>query len=900
MLILSLKLDNIKSYDSATIDFTEGTNAIVGRNGAGKSTILEAIGFALFGHLPYNQNDFVNEGAKSGTVTVTFVSSVDDRAYDVTRRCGASSTYYVYDPELAGRVCEGKADVTDFLKKHMGVDAGADLPKLFSDAVGVPQGTLTAAFLQTPGPRKSTFDPLLQVAEYADAFNRLREPARLIKEQQQALAVTIADLGARLERLPGLQTQASALADELAQAAAEAKSVAAQLETAQSQRQALEDLRAEVERLRDQRNRSAQSVTNLAESMSAAVQRRDRAASAQATLQKNQPGHDEFMTAQTRKSQLDAQIGQRQRLQQEQSKLDKTLAQIRADLVNVARALTEIAAAEAKMAALAPQVQTQTDLDAAIGEARQQVALFAQIQTTLDAQMAQHARLTQRVAALQAELDQGESLRADLEKTNADLAAAELIVDAQRSARIHRGAEQQTIEQQQLALEQAEGAACPVCEEPLTPDHRAEMLARNAARLAELLREDRAAQTELAAAQKEVKTLTARRKSIEAALQQLPRPQEIDGLTAQMGTLAGEIESLSTQIGQRDEVEAEIVVLIKKLSTLGNPRQEQAISARTAQSRGKAEAQQTQLQTQTAEQEQALAEVTAQVAAFATLDGDLADVAQLLAQHHPAYQAVLANRQLAATLADQSAEVDRLTAAHAAALTAKEEAEDALTAASARFDADAYAEALTQERSLSARQAGLSAQIALQKKELARTQREIDELQKRQTELAAAQASQTKLEGQSALLEAIRNVLRKAGPYITAALVQQISHNAARLFGDIMQDYTRRLLWGQDYGITLEVNGHERAFAQLSGGEQMAAALSVRLALLREMSSIDIAFFDEPTTNLDEARRESLAQQILDVKGFKQLFVISHDDTFEQATENLIRVNKIDGKSVVE
>ena len=85
-----------------------------------------------------------------------------------------------------------------------------------------------------------------------------------------------------------------------------------------------------------------------------------------------------------------------------------------------------------------------------------------------------------------------------------------------------------------------------------------------------------------------------------------------------------------------------------------------------------------------------------------------------------------------------------------------------------------------------------------------------------------------------------------------------------------------------------------------AGGEQMAAALSVRLALLREMSSIDIAFFDEPTTNLDEARRESLAQQILDVKGFKQLFVISHDDTFEQATENLIRVGKIDGKSVVE
>ncbi len=591
MQILSLKLDNIKSYTETTIDFTEGTNAIVGRNGAGKSTILEAIGFALFGHLPYNQNDFVNEGAKSGTVTVTFVSSVDDRAYDVTRRCGSSSTYYVYDPELAGRVCEGKADVTDFLKKHMGVDPGADLAKLFSDAVGVPQGTLTAAFLQTPGPRKSTFDPLLQVAEYADAYNRLREPARLIKEQQQALAVTIADLGARLERLPGLESQAATLAEAVEQAGAEAKTVAAQLESAQAQLRDLEALRAQVEKLRDGRNRAAQSVVNLAESTSAATQRRDRAASAQAIVQAQQPGHDSYVDAQARKSQLDAQIGQRQRLQQQQAKLDKTLSQTRADLANVARSLTEIGAAEAKMVALAPQVQTQDSLDAAIDQARQQVALFAQIQTSLDAQLAQHARLTQRVAALQAELDQGESLRADLEKTNADLAAAEAIVDAQRSARIHRGAEQQAVEQQQQALEEAEGAACPVCEAPLTPEHRTEMLARNAARLAELLQADRAAQTDLAAAQKEVKALTARRKSVEAALNQLPRPQEIEGLSAQIGAVATEIDSLSAQVGQRDDVEAQIVGLIKQLSTLGNPRQEQAIAARTAQGRAKAEAQ---------------------------------------------------------------------------------------------------------------------------------------------------------------------------------------------------------------------------------------------------------------------------------------------------------------------
>ena len=109
-----------------------------------------------------------------------------------------------------------------------------------------------------------------------------------------------------------------------------------------------------------------------------------------------------------------------------------------------------------------------------------------------------------------------------------------------------------------------------------------------------------------------------------------------------------------------------------------------------------------------------------------------------------------------------------------------------------------------------------------------------------------------------------------------------------------------RLRWTDDYEILLMTSGRERTFKQLSGGEQMAAALAVRLALLREVSAVDIAFFDEPTANLDDHRRDNLAEQILRVKGFSQLFVISHDDTFERDTDNVVRVVKENGVSRVE
>ena len=80
------------------------------------------------------------------------------------------------------------------------------------------------------------------------------------------------------------------------------------------------------------------------------------------------------------------------------------------------------------------------------------------------------------------------------------------------------------------------------------------------------------------------------------------------------------------------------------------------------------------------------------------------------------------------------------------------------------------------------------------------------------------------------------------------------------MFREITGNAEHTLKWGEDYGITLEEGGYERTFASLSGGEQMAAAISVRLALLKQLTDIRLAFFDEPTTNMDYERRENLAQ----------------------------------------
>lgn len=73
MRITEVALEDIKSYTDRTVVPSEGgVTTILGENDAGKSTIQEAIGFALFDSLPFNNKEFVREGASSGTVEITF------------------------------------------------------------------------------------------------------------------------------------------------------------------------------------------------------------------------------------------------------------------------------------------------------------------------------------------------------------------------------------------------------------------------------------------------------------------------------------------------------------------------------------------------------------------------------------------------------------------------------------------------------------------------------------------------------------------------------------------------------------------------------------------------------------------------------------------------------------
>jgi len=208
------------------------------------------------------------------------------------------------------------------------------------------------------------------------------------------------------------------------------------------------------------------------------------------------------------------------------------------------------------------------------------------------------------------------------------------------------------------------------------------------------------------------------------------------------------------------------------------------------------------------------------------------------------------------------------------------------------YDATEHATVKRQVSDVGQKLAASKAQLEEKETRLGVVKQSIGQLESLEKELATKTAAAAETAELLAMTETVREILREAGPYVTRRLVRQISARASTIYGDLMGNPERRLRWSDDYQISLNVRGHDRTFPQLSGGERMAAAIALRLGLMQETSNIGIVFLDEPTEGLDQIRCGSLSERIMQVKGLSQIFVISHNSTFEAATENVIGIVK--------
>jgi exonuclease SbcC len=398
-----------------------------------------------------------------------------------------------------------------------------------------------------------------------------------------------------------------------------------------------------------------------------------------------------------------------------------------------------------------------------------------------------------------------------------------------------------------------------------------------------------------------------------AARTLLQQSDDADKQVRMLAGLVGQHESMQRDLNEQQRklevLRAEHVALAdaprreaeasQHLRELGNPRREYTQQEVIATQEAEAKEKLRQASQQMAQIDAALAALEKQLAPYRGLDERILRLNQDIEQSRAGYQTYLAHEQLAGKAPERQR-------AHSAALKAERAAHEHFSqmdqrhaARAADYDPQALDEAQQRERRLHDESVQLRGQLEHLHAKIEEKERQIAGAQEQLTALDAARAEQAELSETREMFQQFRETIRDAGPHVMKELLKQISQGANRIFGDILGDRSVELSWEDDYEIVLRTRGQERSFAQLSGGEQMSAALAVRLALLKTLAKLDVAFFDEPTQNMDETRRGNLAEQIRRVRGFNQLMVISHDDTFEQGLDSVIYLQKRDGETVV-
>lgn len=285
---------------------------------------------------------------------------------------------------------------------------------------------------------------------------------------------------------------------------------------------------------------------------------------------------------------------------------------------------------------------------------------------------------------------------------------------------------------------------------------------------------------------------------------------------------------------------------------------------------------------------------------YSQVQADIEGTEKEKAQHQEARDLYVANQQQAAELDNRSADLKKFETLLEELQANLAEKEDTHKKAGEVYSAEEHAALRKQKDELGREVGALDQKVKGLTAEVDRLAGEIGKLKKIEEDIAVKRQQIKAYKEKDELVKFLRNrVFRNVSAYLSERFREEISRRANRIYR-IIAEVDEELAWGENYRIVLRdmVDGElrERADDQLSGGQTMSAVVALRLAMLQTIGA-RIAFFDEPTSNLDVTRRENLAHafRAIDVgkeevteHWYDQLFLISHDVAFTEITDQIL------------
>ncbi|BAA79020.1 DNA double-strand break repair rad50 ATPase [Aeropyrum pernix K1] len=910
-----LELRNIMSHFNTSIDFREGFTAIVGRNGAGKSTILEAILFSITPHQAPRRSSMISENSSRGEIYLALQSS-EGRLLELRnkliRRGGGTNTEAAIITLEGRRIASKPTGYKEEIHKILGLRGLPNPASYIEKAIIISQGGLQtlAEILSEPKELRDLLDAALGYALLKQAISNIGDVVLGVSPDGSPVK-----LGSK--SITRLQSGYMTLRNEVLGVDREIREASKRLEELEREREELErrarDLESEAKALQSEIGKLETMEEMLVNVTSMIRSERSKLDTINTRLRYAESKISSIDDLEKRRAELRAkaslahEVAELARLQSRLDKLGRDLEMIRdaVEKLEVSRRLKEIESAR-------------REAENRLLEARSSIKEEQRRYTLLDYRVTRGRSIVTNIRRVLSECrskdlcgsEKPESVLERLDAVINDLESKARALDQEASA---LEAEARRLVQALSMLEESGGSArCPVCGAELPPG-RAEAIARHYRHEAERLRKaakEKAAEAEKARAEasrlqdkrRRIELLLSRLNQLEEGLRELgfQTPEDLAKAEQKLRMLRERLEELRKLENSLEEkvrnLSREEVALreaktraLEVLQRLGIKEEEAREKLKTLSSESK------KLERMLVSKAEDLA-TRLGITAYRSLDDLLEKAREALEGVDKELSAIERRLEEARRLKEEAAKL-------------KWEAEQVMKRLE---ELEAEEKKLRKEVSrkseIEARLKEVQNTLAELDDRISRIDREMGELQTRIREMKSRKAS-----GEEALklylpAAASRRIMEEIGEIayrrLLAVLEDEMNDILSRFNLDVAGVEIREKAAREIEVKAIGGNGAYRPLEAVSGGERTVLALSFVLALNKAVGGkLGFLALDEPTANLDEDRRRSLVEVLrgISVEGLvRQLVVVTHHEDVRDYADTICLVTRTQQGSRVE
>lgn len=944
MKINSVELENYRVHKSAKFEFGNGINLILGKNGAGKSSVLEALGMALFGaDSRTSDKEAVRNGEKSSTITVEITGN-DGIDYLIEKKIGSSSSHRVYPKDSKAEAVTGTEAVLAKVAEISGIEKNSK--KIYQNVITAYQNKIVNIFSDRPKERETLFNEIFDTAIYREMYQGyLKTALDRYTIEKKVLENELLSISSSINNIEDLEKEIKEKKEQEIIKSKKYNEVKDKLEVIEKEIKILEEAKRNFERLEREIEDRKRMILENENGIAKSEEGIKRAEESVKIVRESEEDFKNYTLIEKEIAENELEISAKESVKKEIEKAEKRAEEEKRKTVEISTLKSEKSEKLKELKELIEKNKMQLEekmknqkeiqeklkhLNIIAAEKSEELKKSEEYLSLYEKTEKELSEILNKIKIMEESICNSEEM--EKEKNSIESSLKELKEKLDIKKAIEGSIKEYEIKIGELskAEEKLSGGNCPYLKEQcLNISGKSSFSDYFKIRIEEIEKKRREKESEISkfieidreyeAKNGEKAVLIQKKESIEKTgleLKELKVKIELGAERKENILLKASAEiKKDKKIENYEELkETSKNINIEKISTLKEveekERREKEIQTEITllkeeekKEKAREESLQKELENLEEEEKNSLkligiadqfikekSEKTADLDSLKIKTGELKNKREEVKKGYELYNS---NIKTAMSLKELQKNREELTISRDNKLKEISEKESNKKKIESEFKFDKIEELYLEKNSVKESKDITGTELNSCKIEIAKLEEQAEENRRKEENLKDRKKKVKKIEKKIEIMQKFRDNINTMGKAVAAGLLSSIEKIATENFRR-MTGRSEEINWinGEKESYAVYLKGEERGntrFEVLSGGEQVAVALSIRAAMASTMTNANFAIFDEPTINLDKIRKEALSESLKEIlKDLEQAIIVTHDDLFEEMAERII------------